>query len=108
VRPQQLPTWAIILVGQFSTMALIGLWHGITWNFFLWGAWHGLGLFVNNRYSAWSRPRLSKLSNQPYLSKAFGIVNWSLTFHFVTLGWVWFALSSPALAWNVLLRLFGI
>ena len=108
MRPQKLPTWIIILIGQFSTMALIGLWHGITWNFFLWGAWHGLGLFANNRYSEWARPRLNGLSDRPYLEKAFKIGNWLLTFHFVTLGWVWFALSSPALAWDVLLRLFGI
>ena len=108
MRPQKLPTWTIILIGQFSTMALIGLWHGITWNFFLWGAWHGLGLFVNNRYTDWARPRLSGLSDRHYLEKAFGFGNWLLTFHFVTLGWVWFALSSPALAWDVFLRLFGI
>jgi len=107
-RPRQLPTWAIILVGQFSTMALIGLWHGITWNFFLWGAWHGMGLFVNNRYSDWARPRLSGLLGHPHLKKALGFAGWLLTFHFVTLGWVWFALSSPDLAWNVLIRLLGI
>jgi alginate O-acetyltransferase complex protein AlgI len=107
-RPRQLPMWSIILVGQFSTMALIGLWHGITWNYFLWGAWHGLGLFVNNRYSDWARIRLNGLSNRPRLEKVFSVGSWLITFHFITLGWVWFALSSPALAWNVFLRLFGI
>jgi D-alanyl-lipoteichoic acid acyltransferase DltB (MBOAT superfamily) len=28
-----------------------------------------------------------------------------LTFHFVALGWVWFAIASPQLSWWVLLRL---
>jgi D-alanyl-lipoteichoic acid acyltransferase DltB (MBOAT superfamily) len=31
-----------------------------------------------------------------------------LTFHFVALGWVFFALSEPALAWHVIMRLFGL
>ena len=26
-------------------MLLIGLWHGGTWNFIVWGLWHGLGLW---------------------------------------------------------------
>ncbi len=50
----------VILVTQLSTMLLIGLWHGITWNFVLWGAWHGLGLFIQNRYSDWMRPRVAR------------------------------------------------
>jgi len=31
-----------------------------------------------------------------------------LTFHFVTLGWVFFALSEPALSQTVFLKLFGL
>ena len=41
---RQLPVWIIIFVTQISTMILIGLWHGGTLNFVLWGAWHGFGL----------------------------------------------------------------
>ena len=33
----------ILFISQVSTMLVIGLWHGITWNFVIWGAWHGLG-----------------------------------------------------------------
>ncbi len=102
------PTWLAILISQLSTMVLIGLWHGITWNFLLWGAWHGLGLFVHNRWTEWLRTRHSdqqRLSRwRRRLSTAAGTL---ATFHFVTLGWVWFALPHPALSASVLMRLFG-
>src|SRR5512141_411437 len=48
---EPLPTILILLVAQISTMALIGLWHGITLGFVFWGLWHGLGLFIQNRWS---------------------------------------------------------
>ena len=37
-RPRPLPAALIILIGQVGTMLLIGLWHGVTWNFVAWGA----------------------------------------------------------------------
>ncbi|RPH75437.1 hypothetical protein EHM76_01670, partial [bacterium] len=37
---RRLPPAVIVLVGQLATMTLIGLWHGVTWNFAAWGAWH--------------------------------------------------------------------
>ncbi|MBN1147911.1 MAG: MBOAT family protein [Anaerolineales bacterium] len=105
--PRKPPAWAIILLGQFCTMILIGLWHGITWNFLIWGAWHGLGLFIHNRWSDWARPRLASIAGQPRLKTGLDLLGWLLTFHFVVLGWVWFALSSPGQAWEVFLKLLG-
>jgi D-alanyl-lipoteichoic acid acyltransferase DltB (MBOAT superfamily) len=97
-RSTAMPAWLVILVGQFVTMALIGLWHGITWNYFLWGAWHGLGLFVQNRWSDWLKGRLdvSAWRSLPRLALQGG--GWLLTFLYVSLGWVWFALPTPQLA----------
>ncbi len=87
-----LPIWAVILLTQLATMILIGLWHGITWNFVAWGAWHGLGLFINNRWTEWVRPRLARVNERPAASKALMVLSTLFTFVFVTLGWVWFAL----------------
>ena len=98
----------IIFVTQITTFVLIGLWHGITWNFVLWGAWHGVGLFVQNRYSEWARPRLPDLSSRPALKRGLAVAGGLLTFHYVALGWVWFALPSAGLSWQVFLRLFGV
>ncbi len=52
-----LPLPLIIFIGQMGTMLLIGLWHGVTLNFAIWGAWHGLGLFFHNRWSDALRSR---------------------------------------------------
>jgi D-alanyl-lipoteichoic acid acyltransferase DltB (MBOAT superfamily) len=92
----------IIFITQLSTFVLIGLWHGVTLNFVVWGAWHGLGLFLQNRYSEWVRPRLPDLSARPYLKQSLTVVGVLLTFHYVTLGWVWFALPSLDTSWQVL------
>lgn len=96
--PQKLPVWAIILVGQLGTMVLIGLWHGITLNFIAWGAWHGLGLFLHNRWSDWTRPRLTTLQEHPRLVLGLQFGSWFITFQYVVLGWVWFALPSLSLS----------
>ena len=99
--------WMMILFSQISTMLLIGLWHGVTVNFILWGIWHGCGLFTQNRWSEFVRLRLSarvtSLSNQRLLQFAGTL----LTFNFVSLGWLFFALPSPELAWNAMLKLAG-
>jgi D-alanyl-lipoteichoic acid acyltransferase DltB (MBOAT superfamily) len=105
---RKLPTWAVILLGQLSTMLLIGLWHGIALNFALWGLWHGVGLFAHNRWSDWSRPRLAGLETRPRLQTALALGGWLLTFNYVAFGWVWFALPEPGQALQVFRRLFGI
>lgn len=105
--PRQIPITWIIFVGQVSTMLLIGLWHGITWNFAIWGIWHGLGMFIHNRWSELIRSRTTGLEEKPRLKRGLQISGIILTFNFVALGWVWFALSTPALSWQVILQLFG-
>lgn len=94
---------AIIAIGQTSTMMLIGLWHGITPNFALWGAWHAAGLFVHNRFSEWAKGRPETGWRDPRWARARAAAGALLTFHFVALGWVWFALPSV----DVALRVFG-
>jgi len=102
------PTWLIIFIGQFSTMALIGLWHGITWNYALWGVWHALGLFIHNRWSEWLRQRLVLDEERVNLHRMLKLGGWFLTFNYVTLSWVWFALPSPSASLAVFKTLFGL
>jgi D-alanyl-lipoteichoic acid acyltransferase DltB (MBOAT superfamily) len=103
---KSLPAWTMILLGQLATMLLIGLWHGITWNFILWGAWHGLGLFLQNRWSDFAKTRI--VVADPRLQTTLQVGGILLTFHFVALGWVFFALSGPQLSAQVFSKLFGI
>jgi len=103
---KNIPAWTMILIGQLATMLLIGLWHGVTFNFILWGAWHGLGLFLQNRWSDFAKKRFT-ISN-PRIQTAMQLGGILLTFHFVAIGWVFFALSEPSLSWRVLLALSGV
>jgi alginate O-acetyltransferase complex protein AlgI len=55
---------------------LSGLWHGASWNFIIWGVWHG-ALISIDRYTKWFIR----------FPSWFAI---TLTFFFVSLGWIWF------------------
>jgi D-alanyl-lipoteichoic acid acyltransferase DltB (MBOAT superfamily) len=103
---RSIPAPTMILIGQLATMLVIGLWHGVTLNFILWGLWHGLGLFLQNRWSDVMKTRVDQ--NNLLQQRALRIGGIVLTFHFVALGWVFFALSSPMSSWLVFRKLFGI
>ncbi|KXK11646.1 MAG: Peptidoglycan O-acetyltransferase [Chloroflexi bacterium OLB14] len=105
-KPMSIPM--MILLTQVATMLLIGFWHGVTWNFTLWGLWHGLGLFIHNRWSDFTKAKTAQWANTATKQNLLNISGIIFTFHFVALGWIFFALSSPVTSWNVLLKLFGI
>jgi alginate O-acetyltransferase complex protein AlgI len=105
LRARNWPLWTQVLLCQGSTMLLIGLWHGVTLNFALWGLWHALGLFVHNRWAEWR-----KRSGHAPDEAARGPAHWlgvAAVFVFVTLGWVPFALPEPAQAAHVLRVMVG-
>ena len=107
-QPRNIPLPLIIIIGQLSTFILIGLWHGISWNFAIWGAWHGLGLFIHNRWSDNLRSKTTNQDSRPHLKRWMSAGSTFLTFHYVSLGWVWFALPNPELSMRTLLKLFGL
>ena len=98
-----LPIPVIIFITQMGTMLLIGLWHGVTWNFIVWGLWHGLGMYVHNRWSEWTKGRFAKLPQG--WQKILNVGGVLLTFHFVALGWVFFALPSLDVSGHFLQKL---
>ncbi len=102
-----MPTWLMILTAQLGTMVLIGLWHGVTWNFAIWGAWHGLGLFVHNRWLTLIRSRGYEEKFSRGAKEMMKFLGWVITFNYVSLGWVWFVLPEPASAIEYLLKLVG-
>ncbi|NUM48253.1 MAG: MBOAT family protein, partial [Anaerolineales bacterium] len=105
LRGRKWPIPAVIFATQVTTMILIGLWHGVTWNFLIWGAWHGVGLFVHNRWSEAFRGRYAAWEVSPRVKAVLNGVGTLFTFHFVTLGWVWFALGEPGRSWEFLAKL---
>jgi alginate O-acetyltransferase complex protein AlgI len=95
MRKKKQPILLILLIGQFGTMILIGLWHSISWNLLIWGIWHGAGLFVQNRYSLKVRPLFAKITNNKLMGVTIRIIGVVITFNFVAFGWVWFVLKTP-------------
>ena len=98
----------LALIGQVTTMVVIGLWHGVSGPFVVWGLWHGLGLFVHKWWSDRTRNLYVALRDRPRAARALEIAGVVLTFHFVALGWVWFALPELGLGWEVVKKLLGI
>lgn len=98
----------LALIGQMTTMIVIGLWHGVTWGFVVWGIWHGVGLFIHKVYSDRTRPFYIQLRQKPRQNQAIGVLGTIITFHYVVLGWVWFALPDISTSWDVFLGLFGL
>ncbi|TVR22809.1 MAG: MBOAT family protein [Anaerolineaceae bacterium] len=102
------PNQAVILCGTLATMLIIGLWHGVTWPFFIWGLWHGVGLFAHKVWTDRTRGWYRDLRGRPRLAQLWHGVGVAITFHFVALGWVWFALPRTDQAIGAFALLFGI
>src|SRR5690606_19912315 len=78
------------LTNLMITMVLGGLWHGASWTFVVWGFVHGAGLCLNHL----TRPLGLRLPR--WLAVL-------VTFHFVTLAWVYFRAPDIATAHQVML-----
>jgi D-alanyl-lipoteichoic acid acyltransferase DltB (MBOAT superfamily) len=104
----KIPQTVIVLVAQVSTMLLIGLWHGATLNFALWGLWHGAGLYLNKLWADRTRRWYRRQIQSTWKRRLIYVGGVLLTFHFVALGWVFFALPEPADSFDMLRGLFGI
>jgi alginate O-acetyltransferase complex protein AlgI len=73
------------------TMTLGGLWHGASWNFIIWGAYHGVLLSLERA--------IYGKREQPAVLRPLMTV---LTFAMVTIGWVFFrAKTLPAAAYTI-------
>ncbi len=82
-------------VNLAMVMLLGGLWHGPTWNFVIWGAWHG-GLLALERATgapSWRVPAVLAVT---------------ATFLAVLLGWVPFRAADLPATWEVLKGMVGV
>jgi alginate O-acetyltransferase complex protein AlgI len=82
------------------TMMLGGLWHGISWNFLIWGALHGVALGV---VFAWKRRR--SVPSPALWTKVLGGI---LTFNFVCFTWIFFRAGTLENAGAILRGLAGL
>lgn len=74
----------------FITMVIGGLWHGASWLFVLWGAWHGIMLVLHKIY----RKRFSAQEHSGVKAHLLHIINIIITFNIVAVGWVFFRADS--------------
>jgi len=82
------------------TMLLGGLWHGASWTFIIWGAYHGILLIVHRLIA----PLLEgiRLIKNVFLAKVWFIVRVFFFFNLVSLGWLIFRAQSVTQAYNML------
>jgi D-alanyl-lipoteichoic acid acyltransferase DltB (MBOAT superfamily) len=73
-------------------MGLGGLWHGASWNFLLWGLYHGALLLMHRLFIEYA-PKSILVPFDTRLGRSFGVV---ITFTLVMLGWVPFRAASFA------------
>lgn len=85
------------------TMLLVGLWHGASWNFVLYGGVHGVALAV---YQVYSKYRGKQPRRQVQSSFRPGVLAARvLTLSVVVLSYVFFGTKTLPLAWTYLWRL---
>lgn len=98
----------IAFSAQIATMLVIGLWHGVTVNFVIWGLWHALALFIHKVWTDRTRKWYRRLGDHPGRLRAWSLFGWFVTLHWVMLGWVWFVIPDVDGALRVFARLLGV
>jgi alginate O-acetyltransferase complex protein AlgI len=85
-------------------MGLGGLWHGASWNFAVWGIYHGVLLIAHRGW----RKLVAVTSLESTVDHRFAKPVWIvLTFALVTLGWIPFRAPDFAATWTTLRALFA-
>jgi D-alanyl-lipoteichoic acid acyltransferase DltB (MBOAT superfamily) len=82
-------------VNLILTMLLGGLWHGASWNFVIWGGYHGVLLSIERL--VWGRRERNGLARIPLAA---------VTFLLVTIGWVFFRAKTLTAAVFVIGQMF--
>lgn len=79
----------------FIVFLLSGLWHGASWNFVLWGAYHGLFLVLERLFLGNVFEKLGKFISIP------------ITFIIVVTGWVLFRNDDLSYAFSVIKQMYS-
>lgn len=93
-------------INLMAVFTVSGLWHGAGWTFLLWGALNGLyGWIEVITAPVWRSVdrRLPAAKDSPLLKVARVV----LTFHLITVAWIFFRAPSLDAAWTVLTRIAG-
>ncbi|MBW1767641.1 MAG: MBOAT family protein [Deltaproteobacteria bacterium] len=107
-------------INLMITMLLGGLWHGATWTFVVWGAFHGIALVLHK----WMAPALNLFTGPSLLTRRIQrLTGWAVTMLIVLVGWILFRAEtisdamlmlramftlSPGMAWYPSFALFAL
>ena len=95
-------------INLMITMLLGGLWHGASFNFVIWGGFHGILLIIDK---IWKQicPKLSSVQSKhdpKKPSKFISFIGGIVTFHIVCLAWIFFRCDSfdaaVSMIWQIL------
>ena len=82
----------------FITMLLSGIWHGASWTFVVWGAFHAVYSTVH---------KLWRSSHKPNTGNAHPVLCTVATFLVVCVSWIVFRAGDLSAAWDILRGLFS-
>jgi D-alanyl-lipoteichoic acid acyltransferase DltB (MBOAT superfamily) len=85
-----------------GAMALMGLWHGASWNFVLWGVFHGAVLVAHGAFHQAFKARLRRLPAAGRMLTAAG--GWAITLACHAAAMAWFFTPDPSSAWALWAR----
>jgi len=94
-----------IAVPTMATMLISGIWHGVGWQFVIWGALHGLYLTINQ---VWKLVRPKSWPDGAGYEHVMRPVGVALTFGAVVIGLVFFRAPSVDVALGVLAGMAGL
>jgi len=82
------------------TFLLSGLWHGASWNFVLWGGYHGLLVLM----SRWLKKasQLLNISLPAFIKRGTIASQRVLTFFLICIGWLLFRITDTGRLWELL------
>ncbi len=86
---------------QFATMVIGGLWHGASWMYIIWGAYHGLLLVIHKALK-----RVWRLPEALAGSRAVKVFNVVVTFTLVVAGFTFFRAPSLETVWQICGQIF--
>jgi alginate O-acetyltransferase complex protein AlgI len=91
------------VVNLMVTMLLVGLWHGASWTFVIWGGIHGASLAAHRTWTAWNP--LDSLKNRRMFQFGWALFSRLLTLGMVLVAWVFFRAQSLKDAGSYLSRM---
>ena len=95
----------IFSMASVVTFSICGLWHGIGWNFVIWGWMHGVALGVQRSWSYAMRG--VKKGRGKIFKQIYRITGIIITFSFVSLAWVFFRMPTPEESLTVFSQIAG-